>query len=84
MSISLNTYGGMRLAVRTWRQHRRDARIYAARRRICADLGKSFAALCDMKCYAMKKTGVFKTDHEHLEAAIVALARALEDYRDGV
>jgi hypothetical protein len=82
MSMSLSAYSGMQLAVRTWRQHRASARVYAERRAIREALGKNFAALCDTKCRALKSTGVFRTEHENLEQAIVHLAYALEDYRD--
>ena len=84
MSMSLNAYSGMQLAVRTWRQHRETARLHTERRRIFEALGKCFAVLVDTKCRALKSTGVFRTEHENLEAAIVHLAYAIEDYRDGI
>jgi hypothetical protein len=84
MSTSLSVYSGVQLAVRTWRQHRECARVHAERRAIRKALGKSLAELVDMKCRALKSTGVFRTEHENLEQAIVHLAYALEDYRDGV
>ncbi len=82
MSMTLSAYSGMHLAVRTWRQYRESARIHAERRRIWATLGDVFAKLVDTKARALKSTGVFATEHEHLEAAIVNLAYALDDYRD--
>jgi hypothetical protein len=82
MSVTLNAYSGMQAAVRTWRQHRERARLHAERRKIHAAVDKNFAKLCDLKCQALKTTGVFRTEHENLEQAIVFLAYAREDYRD--
>jgi hypothetical protein len=84
MSTSLSIYSGVQLAARTWRQHRQSARVHAERRAIHEALCKSFAVLVDTKCRALKSTGVFRTEHENLEQAIVHLAYAIEDYRDGV
>ncbi len=82
MSMSLSVYSGVKLAVRTWRQHRETARIHSARRKTREAVTKNYVALCDIKCHALKSTGVFLTEHSNLEAAIVNLAYAMEDYRD--
>ena len=82
MSTSMTVYGGMQLVARTWRQHRESARVHAERKRIRDTLRKSFSELVDTKARALKSTGVFATEHQHLEAAIVSLGYALDDYRD--
>lgn len=82
LSAYMSAYSGMQLVARTWRQHREMARVHAERRKIWMALGKSFGELVDTKARALKSTGVFATEHEHLEAAIVSLAYALDDYRD--
>jgi hypothetical protein len=73
-----------RLALETWRRLRWSAYLRNERRQIRGDLIKSYEDLIDAKARALKTTGVFKTEHESLEAAIVHLAYAIEDYRDGV
>ena len=76
-------YNRVQLCAATWRHDKECVRVRAERRRVRDELRKSFEALCDLKCRALKKTGVFGTEHENLEAAIVQLAHALDDYRDG-
>ncbi|MGE0280203.1 MAG: hypothetical protein AB7P20_06265 [Rhizobiaceae bacterium] len=68
----------------TWLRLREHARYRTARRTLAADLRKSYETLIDTKARALKATGVFGTRHENLEAAILNLAAAIEDYRDPV
>jgi hypothetical protein len=77
---------GARLMVMidTWRRMRNAARLRDERKRIHADLKRSYVALVDIKARALKSTGVFGTEHENLEQVIVSLAYALEDYRDTI
>ena len=70
------------LCMQTWQRLREHASLRAKRREIHDDLRKSFVALVDIKARALKATGVAVTDHGKLEAAIVHLAAALNDYRD--
>jgi hypothetical protein len=84
MSTIMTIYGGMQLVARTWRQYREMARVHTERKRIRDTLLNHYEALVETKARAMKTTGVFATEHEHLEAAIVSLAYALDDYRDTV
>jgi hypothetical protein len=62
----------------------RDGALHAERKRVRDTLRNHYDALVDTKARAMKTTGVFATEHEHLEAAIVSLAYALDDYRGTV
>jgi len=77
-------YSRVELCIRTWQQHSNTARLRAERRRIHKQLRKHFDNLVETKSHALKATGVFGTEHEHLETAIVSLAYALDDYRDGM
>ena len=82
--VPSGAYAQMGLVVQMWRRLREHTRIRAERRQIRYTLRRNYEALCETKCRALKTTGVFATQHEHLEAAIVQLAYALDDYRDGV
>jgi hypothetical protein len=77
-------YAHLVLTVEAWRRLRSAARLRVMRKRIRNTLRKHHDGLVDTKALALKQTGVFMTQHENLEAAIVNLAYALEDYRDGV
>ena len=81
---SLGLRHRMTLCLETWQRLREHARLRTERRRINIDLRGNYNALIDIKARAMKSTGVFATEHENLESAIVHLAYAIEDYRDGV
>ena len=74
----------LRVTMNTWRRLRAAARIRTERKRVKNMLRKHYDGLIDAKSYALKLTGVFATEHENLEKAIVNLAYALEDYRDGM
>lgn len=65
-----------------WKRLRFYTRVNDEHRILSRKLRKHFNALCDAKCRLMKRTGISETEHSNLEAAIVHLARALEDYRD--
>jgi hypothetical protein len=66
----------------TWQRLREQTRYRATRRGLVVDLRKSYEALIDTKARALKSTGITATRHENLEAAILNLAAAIEDYRD--
>lgn len=74
----------LRMCWETWEQLREQSRYRAARRNLAADLRKSYETLIDTKSRALKSTGIAGTRHENLEAAILNLAAAIEDYRDRV
>jgi hypothetical protein len=70
------------MAVKTWQRLRAAARRRAERKRITAQLRRTYSTLVDTKARALKSTGVLDTEHGDLEAAIIHLAYAIEDYRD--
>jgi hypothetical protein len=80
--VPANVRAHFLIAVETYKRLRAAARFRAERRRIRSDLQRSYATLVDTKARALKSTGVIATDHADLEAAILHLGHAIEDYRD--
>jgi hypothetical protein len=80
--VPASLYAHCVIAMQTWQRLRAAARIRAERKRITAQLQKTYTTLVDTKARALKSTGVLDTEHADLEAAIVHLAYAIEDYRD--